>query len=247
MKHSLRAAAALCLAAFLAQGASAADYALGAGVHFDNREYRGVDIEVIPAPIMHVETEHFYLHGLEAGGYLMKTPQHAVMLGISYMPLSFDADDSDDRRMKKLDDRDASAFANLSYRYTGWVSVGAKLSGDILGESNGILADVNVLKRFQIQRLGITPVIGMTWSSANFNDYYYGISSAEARRSGFKKYDADSSVAGYFRLLADYSFTDHLSLWLEGSVTALGSEVKDSPMVDNSTRIGFGGGINWRF
>ena len=76
------------------------------------------------------------------------------MLGVSYMPLEFDAGDSDDRQMKQLDDRDASAFLNLSYRYTGeWASFGAKISGDILGESNGILVDVNAAKRFQIQRL----------------------------------------------------------------------------------------------
>ena len=37
------------------------------------------------------------------------------------------------------------------------------------------------------------------------------------------------------------------SIWLEGSVRHLGSEVKDSPMVEDSVRLGFGGGVNWRF
>ena len=163
-------------------------------------EYKGVDIEVVPAPIMNAETEYFYLHGLEAGGYLLKSPKHAVMVGVSYMPLEFDAGDSDDHQMKRLDDRDASAFLNLSYRYTGeWASFGAKISGDILGESNGILVDVNVAKRFQIQRLGITPMIGLTWSSSNFNDYYYGISAAESARSGLEEYEADSSVTPFVK------------------------------------------------
>ena len=122
-----------------------------------------------------------------------------------------------------------------------------KISGDILGESNGILVDVNAAKRFQIQRLGITPMIGVTWSSANFNDYYYGISAAESARSGLEEYEADSSVTPYARMVFDYSFNDHLSIWLEGSVRHLGSEVKDSPMVEDSVRLGFGGGVNWRF
>ena len=249
IKLKLAAAAALAAAGIAAAvPAAAADYALGAGVHFDRREYKGVGVEVLPAPIMNVETRYFYLHGLEAGGYLLKNDRHAVMLGISYMPLEFDASDSDDARMKRLDDRDASAFANLSYRYLHpWFSLGAKISGDISGESNGFLADVNVLKRFQVARLGITPEVGLTWSSSNFNDYYYGISAAESRRSGLKAYSADSSVSGYARLFLDYSFSEHLSVWLEGSVRSLGSEVKDSPMVDDTTRIGFGGGVNWRF
>lgn len=176
--------------------AQASDYALGAGLHLSFSEYKGVDAEVIPAPIMNVETEHFYIHGLEAGGYLLKTPQHAVMFGISYMPLEFDAGDSDNRAMKQLDDRDASAFANLTYRFTSqYLIFSAKISGDIPGESNGILADASIAKRFQIQRLGITPVIGATWASSNFNDYYYGISAAESRRSGLGEYEADSSHA----------------------------------------------------
>lgn len=52
----------------------AAEYALGAGIHMSASEYKGVDIEVVPAPIMNAETEYFYLHGLEAGGYLVTSP-----------------------------------------------------------------------------------------------------------------------------------------------------------------------------
>ena len=106
---------------------------------------------------------------------------------------------------------------------------------------------MNAAKRFQIQRLGITPMIGVTWSSSNFNDYYYGISAAESARSGLEEYEADSSVTPYARMVFDYSFNDHLSIWLEGSVRHLGSEVKDSPMVEDSVRLGFGGGVNWSF
>lgn len=88
---------------------------------------------MIPAPILNIETTHFYVHGLEAGAYLFKNEQHRVMLGISYMPLEFDASDSDDNRMKQLDDRDASAFAALSYSYTHpLVTVSAKLKGRYL-------------------------------------------------------------------------------------------------------------------
>ncbi len=245
MKKTFLAAAAAMLSIGSAQ---ASDYALGAGLHLNFSEYKGVDAEVIPAPIMNVETEHFYIHGLEAGGYLVKTPQHTVMLGISYMPLEFDAGDSDNHAMKQLDDRDASAFANLSYSFTSqYLIFSAKISGDILGESNGILADASIAKRFQVQRLGIMPVIGATWASSNFNDYYYGISAAESKRSGLEAYEADSSVTPYARVVFDYSFNDHLSLWLEGSARWLGSEVKDSPMVEDDVRLGFGGGINWRF
>lgn len=203
---------------------------------------------MIPAPILNIETTHFYVHGLEAGAYLFKNEQHRVMLGISYMPLEFDASDSGDNRMKQLDDRDASAFAALSYSYTHpLVTVSAKLSGDISGKSDGLLADVRALHRFQIGQLGLTPMVGVIWASEKFNEYYYGITAAESARSGLAAYTPDSSTTGYVRLFADYTFNDHLSVWLEGSWQPLASEVKDSPMVERSNRMGFGGGVNWRF
>ncbi len=245
MNFKLLAVAAACACAM---PAFAGDYQLGAGLHFDRQEYKGMDIEPVPFPIMHAETEHFYLHGLEAGGYLLKTPSHQVTLGISYMPLSFDASESDNTKMKKLDDRDASAFANLGYRFNcDWFSVGAKISTDISGKSEGMLADVNILKRFTVQGFGITPMVGVTWASANFNDYYYGVSRAESARSKLRAYSPDADTSAYARVLADYNFTDHLSVWVETSIRSMSSEVKDSPMVDESTRLGFGAGINWRF
>lgn len=90
-------------------------------------------------------------------------------------------------------------------------------------------------------------MVGVTWASEKFNEYYYGITAAESARSGLAANTPDSSTTGYVRLFADYTFNDHLCVWLEGSWQPLASEVKDSPMVERSNRMGFGGGVNWRF
>lgn len=74
----------------------------GLGVHVWDGGYRDTDAHVWPIPAVDVETDHFYFKGLEAGGFLVKTDAHRLMLGVSYMGLGFDAGDSDNARMKNL-------------------------------------------------------------------------------------------------------------------------------------------------
>ena len=90
-------------------------------------------------------------------------------------------------------------------------------------------------------------MVGVTWASEKFNEYYYGITAAESARSGLAAYTPNSSTTGYVRLFADYTFNDHLCVWLEGSWQPLASEVKDSPMVDGDIAYGFGAGVSYHF
>ena len=113
----------------------------GLGVHVWDGGYRDTDAQVWPIPAVDVETDHFYFKGLEAGGFLVKTDAHRLMLGVSYMGLGFDAGDSDDARMKKLDDRDGSFFANVTYAWRSQLgqitaSIGADISGAAAGKSS---------------------------------------------------------------------------------------------------------------
>ena len=61
-------------------------------------------------------------------------------------------------------------------------------------------------------------MVGVIWASEKFNKYYYGITAAESARSGLAAYTPDSSTTGYVRLFADYTFDDHLSVWLESQI-----------------------------
>lgn len=220
----------------------------GIGVHVWDGGYRDTDAQVWPIPAVDVETDHFYFKGLEAGGFLLKTEAHRVMLGVSYMGLGFDADDSDDARMKRLDDRDGSFFANVTYAWRSPLGqITAGIGADISGKSEGLMGDVNWMKRFDVAGFGITPQVGFLYTSEKFNDYYYGISRAESKRSGLAAYHADAGVSPYFRLIGDCQLTQNVSIYAEGIVRSLSDEIKDSPMVDGSVAYGFGTGITYRF
>jgi outer membrane protein len=74
----------------------------------------------------------------------------------------------------------------------------------------------------------------MEYSSENYNDYYYGVSRKEARRSGLNSYDADDGWSPYLELTASYKFAADWNVYATGRYHRLSDEVKDSPMVDKS-------------
>jgi hypothetical protein len=61
--------------------------------------------------------------------------------------------------------------------------------------------------------LTLTPGIGVQYSSENYNDYYYGVSKNESRRSGLKTYGADDGWDPYLELTASYNFLGDWSVW----------------------------------
>lgn len=234
--------------AFCSVQSYAADASIGMGAHVWDSGYRSVDAETYAVPALWIETEHFYVKGFEAGAYLFKTDRQRLRLGLSYMPLSFDASDSDDIRMKQLDDRDDAIFAKVGYALDtgfGWLNV--ELGADISGKSDGMQGDVSLTKRFAFGQFGLTPQVGAVWTSEKFNDYYYGISQAESDRSGLHRYEADSGISPYARIVADWQVTDRILLYAEGSIRTLNKEIKDSPMMEDNIMYGFGCGVSYRF
>lgn len=235
-------------AAASAQAAVPEGTSIGFGTHVWFSEYKGVDTDVYPLPLLNVEGERFYVHGIEAGAYLFKNDVHEVTLGIGFMPLYFDASDSDDRRMKELDDRKLSANANVGYALTtAFGRFSANLGFDVLGRSDGILFTAAYAYPMTFGPTQVIPSVSVTYADANFNDYYYGISSKESRRSGLERYEADGALTPMLGIRVVHAFDQHWSVYGSSSLTIMPSEVKDSPMVEDSTRFGVGAGVMYRF
>ena len=238
------------LTALTATPAQAAPEGLsvGFGTHVWFSEYKGVDDVVYPLPLINWEGERLYVHGIEAGAYLFKNAQHEVTLGVGLMPLSFDASDSDDRRVKRLDDRKLSASANLGYALnTEFGRFQAILGVDVLGRSDGILFTGIYSYPMSFGCTQVIPSVAVTYADANFNDYYYGISAKESARSGLAAYDAGASVTPMLGLHVIHSFDEHWSVYGSSSLTILAKEAKDSPMVEDKVRFGVGAGVTYRF
>ncbi len=85
------------------------------------------------------------------------------------------------------------------------------------------------------QRFMFTPSATLTWLDRKYADYYYGVRSTEARADR-PAYFADSTMNAEFELRTDYLIDPKQMLFVSLGYTALGSEIKDSPLTDRSGR-----------
>lgn len=244
----LTALAVLLPCGFAATVAQANPLTLGASVIYAQSPYKGGDDRYLPFPIVNYDGDSFYIHSLAAGYYLWKDPENQLSLTLLGSPENFDPDRTDDKRLKALDKRHMTMMGGVTYRHSAdWGIVRTVLAGDLLDNSDGFIWDLTYLYRFQLGDLSLTPGIGATYSSDNQNDYYYGVSKSESRRSGLGSYEADGSWNPYLELTAAYAINQSWNASVSGRYTRLSSEVKDSPMVDNNSQVTVWTGISYTF
>ncbi|MFG6074915.1 MipA/OmpV family protein [Erwinia sp. OPT-41] len=240
--------AALLPVCFTAGVAHANPLTLGASVIYSQSPYKGGDDRYYPVPVINYEGDSFYVRSLTAGYYLWKDLQDQLSLTVLGSPQNFDPDDTDNKQLKALDKRHMTLMGGLAYRHTAdWGTIRTVLAGDMLDNSDGYIWDLTYLYSFHFGDFSLTPGIGALYSSENQNDYYYGISKNESRRSGLRSYEADDSWNPYLELTAAWSINQSWNATVAGRYTRLSDEVKDSPMVDKDSQVSVWTGISYTF
>lgn len=222
-------------AVLFSHAAVAGTWSLGASALGDVNAYRGYDNKILPVPIVSYDSDDFYFKSLTAGYYLWKDSSNKFSVTATYIPFGFDPDDSDDHQMKRLNKRRGTLMGGLAYSHVeDWGTLRATFNGDVLNNSNGLVADAAYLYPIHQDNWALVPGFGVMWSSSNQNDYYYGVTKGESRRSGLSSYSADDSFSPYAEISARYNFTRDWQGFFTGRYIRLADEVKDSPMVDKS-------------
>ncbi|BET44014.1 MipA/OmpV family protein [Atlantibacter hermannii] len=221
---------------------------LGVGAGYVEGPYKQYDNHVLPLPVIGYEGEHVWVRGLGAGYYLWNDQTDKLSVMAYYSPQYFKPKNSDNDQLRQLDKRKATLMAGLSYVHnTQYGFLRTALTGDTLDNSNGMLWDIAWLYRYNNGALTVTPGIGVQWASENQNEYYYGVSRSEARRSGLDAYDPDSGWNPYLELTVNYKLTDSWNVYGTGRYTRLDSEVTDSPMVEQNWSGVFSTGVTYSF
>ncbi|MCU6668397.1 MipA/OmpV family protein [Enterobacteriaceae bacterium H4N4] len=235
-------------ALFTATSAMAGDFSVGAGAVFNESAYKGYNENVSAVPLISYEGEHFYVRQATAGWIVWKDAKNELSLTASWMPLHFDPDDNDDAAMSQLDERKASAMlGGAYYHHESWGSLKFAVGADAMDESGGVAGELSYFRPIRMERLTLTPAVGVFYYDASFNDYYYGVSDQESRRSGLQQYSADESVTPYVGLAAKYQLTKNLYLNASAVYTVLPDEVKNSPMIDRDDSFALMTGLSWTF
>lgn len=221
---------------------------VGAGAGVLISPYKEYDNKVSPLPVINYEGDNFWFHGLGGGYYLWNDQADKLSVMAYYSPLNFKPGDSDNNQLRQLDKRRATLMAGLSYVHnTDYGFLRTSLAGDTLDNSDGIVWDLAWLYRYTNGALTLTPGIGVVWNSDNQNQYYYGVSEKESRRSGLRAYDPDNGWNPYLELTANYRFLGDWSVFGSARYTRLSDEIKDSPMVDKSWSSAFAAGVSYSF
>lgn len=180
--------------------------------------------------------------------HIWKGDIQEVSVALSYFGLSFDPDKTDDRRLKKLDDRYSSVNADLLYNLrTDYGHLGLRLSHDILDNGDGFSAEFSYRYPYMFENICLTPSAGLRWDSEDQTGYYFGVSSKEARKSGLKEYSPNDAFSPYVALYANWEFTENWSLTLAEEVVFLSDEIRDSPMVNESQIFTTTIGLSYKF
>lgn len=204
-------------------------YGIGIGVlpkTSGSDEYRALVLPIINANY----GDRFFVNALQAGAWLVDSDDQRLRFGLS-AEAKFGWDASKGDRTRGMQDRDFSIFVGPLLRWqTDYGTLNAQWTTDASGNSNGQQFQLQFIKSLiRSPQLRLNGLIGATWNSQKFNDYYFGVRSNEVTANR-PFYRADAGVEWQAGLNGvTPGFRDH-SLLFGAFVTRLSQTQNDSPI-----------------
>ncbi len=207
-------------------------FTTGAGAIY-GPAYEGSDKFVVtPLPDVSVEYKNglFFANIWDGiGSYPLQGENYKVGASIGWMP---GRDENDDKKnLRGMGDIDMEAILNLMGEYDiGHIKISGKVSTGT--ENYGTTATVEVGTMFPVTgQLMIMGAIGPTWADADHMNSYFGISTVQSARSGYKSYNPTAGIksvgltAGAF-----YSITEYWDVKFMIKADQLLGDAADSPI-----------------
>ncbi|MFC1698731.1 MipA/OmpV family protein [Candidatus Omnitrophota bacterium] len=219
---------------------------LGMGALYSTSPYEGVDDQVWPVPIILGRYQRFYADGASVGYVFHEMNQPKVDFSAVLAPrlMGYDSEDSD--TLAGMEDRDWSLDGGLRARYTNeYFRLTATGLIDLAGNHEGFEFSTYISKTFFDGFL--TPRFGIKVQSEDLVDYYYGVPASEATATRLE-YIGDTTVnivAGVV-LAAPLPWENWVAV-ATFQYEHLGSEIEDSPIVDEDGIFTYTGGVAYKF
>ncbi|MCC8167158.1 MAG: MipA/OmpV family protein, partial [Planctomycetes bacterium] len=229
---------------------SPSEFSLGAVATVTITPYKQYDTLVMPFPYISYKGQHFFINGDSAGAYIFKNDRHELTIGASYLGMEFKPRRTDNATLKVLDKRRSTALAEINYSYISKIGlIRARVAQDILGKSNGTLANLSLHVPWITDRFIIMPGLGVEFASKNHNKYYYGVRGHEALRSGgtLRRDDTGHTFTPYATLEAKFKINERWNVIAKGRIDYLASKVRDSQMVGKSYSASLTAGVQFNF
>jgi outer membrane protein len=144
--------------------------------------------------------------------------------------------DVDNNKVDKLKNVDAALMMGgfVGYRIDRF-SITLEAMQDVANGNEGTLVRLKGSYHMPIdEEWSALFIVYTTWADSDYMDAYFGIDGADSRRSGLKKYDADSGIKDVgFVVPVTYSPYEHWSFMGALGYKRLVGDAEDSPVVDH--------------
>lgn len=226
-------------------------FGIGLGVGVSDNVYKGTKDKVYPMPLLDINYYDLYIKGVTVGfnfykddtfaASLFVDPLAGFTLAVEGSNLADGYDNIDDRKFQTM-------FGIRLDADTGLYGVKTGLTAQV-GEHGGE-GKLSMFKAYRVDdQLTFVPSIYIKGYNGDFTDYYFGVTSDEARRNSKidKAYKANAAYSMGLNLTADYRLTDNVALMAFLGVEKFSSEISDSPIVDDSVLYFVGVGAKYYF
>jgi outer membrane protein len=215
---------------------------LGAALRIEQSLYRGDGVRLDLLPVYLYEGEHLYLHSNRLGLKFNPDPRWRVDVFVSRR-LESTPVDSVPSSLAGMTTRTTESEAGFSIEQRfGRGRLFLEYLRDTSHTSGGSEVKLGLSGETGRGGLRLIPYVTVSGRDAKLNNYYYGVTAAEATPER-AAYSAGGGVNASLGVNARYDLTPHWHLLAGLSATYWASEVRNSPIVDirGAQFAGFGG------
>lgn len=209
---------------------------VGGGLSFTPTYIGSNRSEVNPVPVVDAQYKDglFFANMTGVGSYFLQGDDYKVGAAVGYQN-GRDQDD-DIHNLRGMGDVDGSLTANLLGKYQyGPVFFTGKVASAMTGDY-GTTADVYVGSGYPLMdKLFLVGSVGTTWGDDEHMKNLFGVSSGQAVRSGYSRYDASAGLQDLSAILGlNYTVNTHWNVNTTLKASQLVGDAKDSPIVKDS-------------
>jgi len=207
---------------------------LGLGVSVEDSIYKGVGKETDVLPLFAYEKGNFFIQGPSLGYHLFETENVQISALAEYRMDGYDAKDSAD--LTGMADRKGAFELGVSAAYENhWGEWSATLLADVSNEHDGYELALGWEQRMELsQRWALTPEASLSYRSDDLNNYYYGVTAAEATAQR-AAYVSDAGMVYEVGLNADYMIDQQQQIRVGASYQSFGDEISNSSIVEDDS------------
>ena len=227
----------VCFTLFATDAFAEGKWGIGLGAISQDEGYIGIGRETNLVPVIFYQSEDFYILGPRFGYEVGAVGDLEFSLVGQYRFDGYEVADGD--IFNGMEDRKGSFDLGVEMEYeTDLGDFGFEFITDATSEHKGQEMSVSYSLPFILQDGSITPYVALTHLSNDLVDYYYGVRANEAT-STRAFYEGKSTTNVEMGIQSRWNYGENHLFVVNASVERVGSEIKDSPLVDSSTNTQF--------